>query len=185
MCVSFVVFFFSSRRRHTRCALVTGVQTCALPISQLQGGLRIVVNEHLLHRRAVGPVFQQQVSERQIKDKQTAGEWHLAVSFYLTVGDVGEAITVRSYDAPASSAKARVKAEDYQRRCRPCCAKPAPSVPGGSRHVDAMLAPLDFARAERRLRMDLTQLLHHFVGDFIIAPDGLEDRKSTRLNSSH
>src|SRR3546814_1569095 len=29
-----VVFFFSSRRRHTRCALVTGVQTCALPISE-------------------------------------------------------------------------------------------------------------------------------------------------------
>src|SRR3546814_1630412 len=26
------MFFFSSRRRHTRCALVTGVQTCALPI---------------------------------------------------------------------------------------------------------------------------------------------------------
>src|SRR3546814_17446936 len=31
--VIFYVFFFSSRRRHTRCALVTGVQTCALPIS--------------------------------------------------------------------------------------------------------------------------------------------------------
>src|SRR3546814_5415182 len=30
--VVYVVFFFSSRRRHTRCALVTGVQTCALPI---------------------------------------------------------------------------------------------------------------------------------------------------------
>src|SRR3546814_3567343 len=29
----FVFFFFSSRRRHTRCALGTGVQTCALPIS--------------------------------------------------------------------------------------------------------------------------------------------------------
>src|SRR3546814_5401076 len=28
-----VWFLFSSRRRHTRCALVTGVQTCALPIS--------------------------------------------------------------------------------------------------------------------------------------------------------
>src|SRR3546814_3144915 len=28
----FVFFFFSSIRRHTRCALVTGVQTCALPI---------------------------------------------------------------------------------------------------------------------------------------------------------
>src|SRR3546814_2093932 len=29
------MFFFSSRRRHTRCALVTGVQTCALPISAI------------------------------------------------------------------------------------------------------------------------------------------------------
>src|SRR3546814_6708116 len=28
-----VCFVVSSRRRHTRCALVTGVQTCALPIS--------------------------------------------------------------------------------------------------------------------------------------------------------
>src|SRR3546814_10876630 len=35
MCLCFfcIFFFFSSRRRHTRCALVTGVQTCALPIS--------------------------------------------------------------------------------------------------------------------------------------------------------
>src|SRR3546814_7892170 len=31
-CISLYIFFFSSRRRHTRCALVTGVQTCALPI---------------------------------------------------------------------------------------------------------------------------------------------------------
>src|SRR3546814_8679928 len=31
-CFCVVLFFFSSRRRHTRCALVTGVQTCALPI---------------------------------------------------------------------------------------------------------------------------------------------------------
>src|SRR3546814_10321818 len=30
----YFIFFFSSRRRHTRCALVTGVQTCALPISR-------------------------------------------------------------------------------------------------------------------------------------------------------
>src|SRR3546814_8198114 len=28
----YIIFFLSSRRRHTRCALVTGVQTCALPI---------------------------------------------------------------------------------------------------------------------------------------------------------
>src|SRR3546814_8243750 len=30
--ILFLFFFFASRRRHTRCALVTGVQTCALPI---------------------------------------------------------------------------------------------------------------------------------------------------------
>src|SRR3546814_6592335 len=35
---------FSSRRRHTRCALVTGVQTCALPISDtLMGATYVAV----------------------------------------------------------------------------------------------------------------------------------------------
>src|SRR3546814_6544365 len=35
----FLLFFFSSRRRHTRCALVTGVQTCALPIYGIPASL--------------------------------------------------------------------------------------------------------------------------------------------------
>src|SRR3546814_7917888 len=35
-------FFFSSRRRHTICALVTGVQTCALPISLALHGFRLL-----------------------------------------------------------------------------------------------------------------------------------------------
>src|SRR3546814_1828438 len=35
-------FFFSSRRRHTRCALVTGVQTCALPISEAETRTRLI-----------------------------------------------------------------------------------------------------------------------------------------------
>src|SRR3546814_2189641 len=35
-------FFFSSRRRHTRCALVTGVQTCALPISAMIGLIALI-----------------------------------------------------------------------------------------------------------------------------------------------
>src|SRR3546814_3313474 len=36
-----VIFFFSSRRRHTICALVTGIQTCALPISGLAMALSL------------------------------------------------------------------------------------------------------------------------------------------------
>src|SRR3546814_4729217 len=46
-------FFFSSRRRHTRCALVTGVQTCALPISQ-NGASDVeigVLNQQLMKAR--------------------------------------------------------------------------------------------------------------------------------------
>src|SRR3546814_4184264 len=38
------VFFFSSRRRHTRFALVTGVQTCALPISRILPNFGIAPN---------------------------------------------------------------------------------------------------------------------------------------------
>src|SRR3546814_13826119 len=45
------VFFFSSRRRHTRCALVTGVQTCALPISAP-------------HESALGALFFAHLAER-------------------------------------------------------------------------------------------------------------------------
>src|SRR3546814_19623732 len=53
-------FFVSSRRRHTRCALVTGVQTCALPIFralrlrafQRQPGLASALADELLQRHA-------------------------------------------------------------------------------------------------------------------------------------
>src|SRR3546814_6695186 len=43
----FSIFCFSSRGRHTRCALVTGVQTCALPIlAELQVDIRGLLREH-------------------------------------------------------------------------------------------------------------------------------------------
>src|SRR3546814_13494233 len=56
MCNLCWFFFFSSRRRHTRCALVTGVQTCALPISidsrtvaaLLGGGGHDITDRHVL-----------------------------------------------------------------------------------------------------------------------------------------
>src|SRR3546814_16096493 len=41
------MFFFSSRRRHTRCALVTGVQTCALPIYIIRAQIEIGSAERL------------------------------------------------------------------------------------------------------------------------------------------
>src|SRR3546814_15531326 len=45
-------FCFSSRRRHTRCALVTGVQTCALPISR--DNVSVKVNA-VIYFRVVDP----------------------------------------------------------------------------------------------------------------------------------
>src|SRR3546814_947009 len=50
-----VCFFFSSRRRHTRCALVTGVQTCALPIFvHCMFAKMVEIFEHLaLNRRQI------------------------------------------------------------------------------------------------------------------------------------
>src|SRR3546814_17983258 len=57
-----ILFFFSSRRRHTRCALVTGVQTCALPICRRLRTRRAVdarrlpaAEERAGHRRRHGP----------------------------------------------------------------------------------------------------------------------------------
>src|SRR3546814_1821330 len=44
MCIS--GFFLSSRGRHTRCALVTGVQTCALPISRVESLVRGIAAHH-------------------------------------------------------------------------------------------------------------------------------------------
>src|SRR3546814_5886540 len=41
MYVVYFDFFFAIRRLHTSCALVTGVQTCAFPISQTAGRVRI------------------------------------------------------------------------------------------------------------------------------------------------
>src|SRR3546814_5066474 len=51
-----ISFFFSSRRRHTRCALVTGVQTCALPILLVGAALAVADDDEprarfLQHRR--------------------------------------------------------------------------------------------------------------------------------------
>src|SRR3546814_7942490 len=40
-----IFFFFSSRRRHTRCALVTEVQTCALPICPSQDTIGVITRK--------------------------------------------------------------------------------------------------------------------------------------------
>src|SRR3546814_2575955 len=53
----FFCFFFSSRRRHTRCALVTGVQTCALPISShVPAGMRVATSDMVSGCKLLGDI---------------------------------------------------------------------------------------------------------------------------------
>src|SRR3546814_5334007 len=63
-----LLFFFSSRRRHTICALVTGVQTCALPIFEY--GLQQLVHaalERTIHGVARPHYFQgEKVGEHRV-----------------------------------------------------------------------------------------------------------------------
>src|SRR3546814_12038160 len=67
-------FFFSSRRRHTICALVTGVQTCALPISSPNhGSARRQFSQGL--DRAFGPahgVMFERMPEAEQEQKKSA-----------------------------------------------------------------------------------------------------------------
>src|SRR3546814_3097707 len=49
ICILSATLICSSRRRHTSCALVTGVQTCALPIYRVRGP-NVVVTQGAPHR---------------------------------------------------------------------------------------------------------------------------------------
>src|SRR3546814_1658330 len=73
------MFFFSSRRRHTRCALVTGVQTCALPIFQIQGSKRWHIYEQ------EGDVPSSELQQREIFVGEGLSP---ATQLILTAGDV-------------------------------------------------------------------------------------------------
>src|SRR3546814_2145353 len=70
-------FFFSSRRRHTRCALVTGVQTCALPIFA-DGGIITPEMEYVAIRENMGRA---QLKEKLVRDGQ---DWGASIPDFVT-----------------------------------------------------------------------------------------------------
>src|SRR3546814_9568116 len=61
-----MLFFFSSRRRHTRCALVTGVQTCALPISRRS--LAEAVRGKAIGREVINGTAARDIEEQECRD---------------------------------------------------------------------------------------------------------------------
>src|SRR3546814_1111722 len=106
----FFVFFLSSRRRHTRCALVTGVQTCALPIC--------------VQRRLPSAIFERQ-QRRDVLARRHAYLRAVRRS-QLQEGD-------RSLHRPevrtlADDAVVSWSAKEKGRQCRPFWFRPAGSV---------------------------------------------------------
>src|SRR3546814_2774502 len=76
------MFFFSSRRRHTRCALVTGVQTCALPISSLSGAVErdrreaaeVQLAREAQERLAADRARQEAQERQQVRERERVAE---------------------------------------------------------------------------------------------------------------
>src|SRR3546814_7140879 len=67
-----VYFVFSSRRRHTRCALVTGVQTCALPISLTI--VEIGDEDRFIDLHPIDPRLAQMTEDRRVKPQHLVEE---------------------------------------------------------------------------------------------------------------
>src|SRR3546814_5035124 len=97
-----LLFFLSSRRRHTRCALVTGVQTCALPILPEWGGAQ---QEYLALRRTGNDALARAARQRlvllgmspgQIAATERSGRVHNVVTIRTPVGGVVKMLGVRA-----------------------------------------------------------------------------------------
>src|SRR3546814_8506653 len=94
--MSFVVLFyfvFSSRRRHTRCALVTGVQTCALPIFQWAGKW-LVKSQALaprLYRHSVLAACKWQLSELPVLTDLVSAALRVSENHHFRLAKIGRA----------------------------------------------------------------------------------------------
>src|SRR3546814_16437530 len=87
------VFFFSSRRRHTRCALVTGVQTCALPICEVQGqgyiGQALGIADILAVAFGHALNFRPEDPEWEGRDRFLLSHGHYAIAYYAALIEAG------------------------------------------------------------------------------------------------
>src|SRR3546814_1095698 len=102
----YLLFFFSSRRRHTRCALVTGVQTCALPIYSFRSGALALPNSFFnktLLKRRIDMLYQQ-------KNPKMKAAYLLVIPLLAAL----LAFTSRDAGQPAKLAPALPEAEQPQ-----------------------------------------------------------------------
>src|SRR3546814_8658770 len=97
------MFFFSSRRRHTRCALVTGVQTCALPIWLADSALDAALRGGDLTKRLLAFARHQDLKP-QLTDIGKSLEGVLK----LLSRTLGEVVTIEAREIGRASCRERV-----------------------------------------------------------------------------
>src|SRR6188472_1678643 len=102
MDMSLCVFFFSSRRRHTRCETVTGVQTCALPISRRPGVWRGVLHEATDQAAMFMPVVKEAIRVRSADEIGQAISRAIATALAPPSRPVYVEIPTDLLDAPAT-----------------------------------------------------------------------------------
>src|SRR3546814_3843453 len=152
-------FFFSSRRRNTRCALVTGVQTCALPISAADGPGLEKATRLRLSLAATG-VAAARGTDLIAAFKQDAVKRRYA--------DWGELLGYCRLSAnPVGRYLLDLHGED----------------PAGYAASDALCSALQILNHLQDCQGDYRQLDRVYLPQDRLAAEG--DRKSTRLNSSH
>src|SRR3546814_9740523 len=108
--MSFVLclqFFFSSIRLHTRCALVTGVQTCALPICSAHTEGAVVVSDQT---RIIGVGTQ----------KGGPGKTTTVVNVMAALAWAGQRVAIADFD-PQSNATMRQEERRVGKECVSTC----------------------------------------------------------------
>src|SRR3546814_7635175 len=167
------LFFFSSRRRHTRCALVTGVQTCALPIYTLDP-------HHTFARFALSH-FGFSTFHGQFNATSGTATLDLAKKG----GGVDVSIDVRSIATGVDKLDAHLLGADFFDAAK----YPTITFKSNDFAFDGdQLASVTGALTMHGVTRPITLTVAHFVcKDHPISrsPACGADRKSTRLNSSH
>src|SRR3546814_10372384 len=169
----FCSFFFSSRRRHTRCALVTGVQTCALPICPVtlaaiagahgvRGEVRLKLFGEGAEALRACSVFEAGDRKLTLKSVRPANQGAVATFAEITDRSAAEALRGTLLTVPRSALPALGEGEYY--------------------HHD--LIGLPCVSTDGRAIGHVAAVENFGAGD-ILEIEKPEDRKSTRLNSSH
>src|SRR5688572_6252924 len=95
-----------------------GGEDDAAGLAELEGRLRVLVDEHLLDRGGLRMVLGNQGFELARKVGEALGQRGVGLRFELAIGEVGEAVALGTDETPAGGAEPRVEAEDEAQASR-------------------------------------------------------------------